>query len=153
MDELVLKGNQGKTLVVAGDTIRIAKKGFLTGIRDKAIPIQNITSVEVKKPGGFVGFIQFSIAGSRARESSYTLSGGAYDAIQDENSVTFHGKDRYEIALRIKDYVESWQAKETPAPRRELSAADQVRELKALLDDGLLSEEEFEQKRREILNL
>ena len=78
--ELVLEGSQGKTLTVQGDVIRIEKGGLLTGKREKTIPIRNVTSVEVKKPGGFAGFIQFSIAGGKARDSSYSLSGGAVAA-------------------------------------------------------------------------
>src|SRR3954470_14279401 len=99
MEQLVLEGKQGKMLTVSGDTIRIQKTGFLTGKREKTILIRNVTSVEVKKPGGFAGFIQFSIAGGKARDGSYTLSGGAMEAAQDENSVLFVGNDKYEIAL------------------------------------------------------
>lgn len=100
---LVLHGRQGKTLTVSGDTVRIQKESLWTSSREKAIAIRNITSVEVKKPGTFVvGFIQFSLAGGIARDSSYTWSGGAYDAAIDENSVTFTGTEAYEIALGIK---------------------------------------------------
>jgi ribosomal protein L28 len=35
--QLVLQGNQGKTLYVSGDTIRIEKQGLLTGKREKTI--------------------------------------------------------------------------------------------------------------------
>jgi hypothetical protein len=113
--------------------------------------------VEVKKPGGFVGFIQFSIAGGKARDSSYTLSGGAFDAVKDENSVVFNGQERYAIALKIKVYVESWSAEgrtraasQTPAA---VSAADEIRKLKALMDDGLITAEEFDRKKKQLLSL
>jgi hypothetical protein len=89
--ELVLKGTQGKTLTVASDTVRIEKRGLITGKREKIIAIRNIVSVEVKKSGGFAGFIQFAIAGGHARDSSFSFSGGAFDAAQDENSVLFTG--------------------------------------------------------------
>lgn len=109
---LVLHGNQGKTLFVAGGVVRIEKQGgMLTGKREKTIPIRNITSVEVKQPGAFVGFIQFSIAGGRARDSSYTMTGGSFDAVQDENSVVFKGQEPYEMALKIKAYIENWSGK------------------------------------------
>ena len=149
---LVLTGKQGKSVAVAGDAIRIEKQGLLTGRREKTLPIRNITSVEVKKPGAFAGFIQFSIAGGKARDSSYTLTGGAYDAVNDENSCVFNGQEAYEIALQIKAYVENWAAQQTSgvasAPR---SVADELRKLKALADEGLLTREEFEQQKQLLL--
>ena len=153
--EIVLHGNQGKTLTVSGDTIRIEKKGLLTAKREKTILIRNVTSVEVKKPGGLVGFIQFSIAGGKARDSSYTLTGGAFDAVQDENSVVFNGTDKYEMALKIKAYVESWSNRVTPdsGSPGTISAADEIRKLKTLVDEGLVTPEEFEQKKKQLLGL
>ena len=154
--QLVLKGKQGKTLTVAGDVIKIAKQGLLTGTREKTIPIRNITSVEVKKPGAFVGFIQFSIAGGKARDSSYTLSGGAFDAVQDENSVVFNDNERYEVALKVKSYIESWSAKDagTGAPAGSpVSVADEIRKLKSLMDEGLISAADFEKKKQQLLAL
>jgi hypothetical protein len=134
--ELVLSGRQGKTLTVMGDLIRIEKQGLLTGKREKTILIRNITSVEVKKPGGFVGFIQFSIAGGKARDSSYTLTGGAIDAVKDENSVVFNGSEKYEVALKVKAYVEAWSISQpqTQSQPVAVSAADEFRKLMALTD-------------------
>jgi hypothetical protein len=155
--QLVLHGKQGKTLYASGDAIRIEKQGLITGKREKTILIRNVTSVEVKKPGGFVGFIQFSIAGGNARDGSYTMSGGAFDAVKDENSVVFNGSENYETALKIKAYVESWSPIErqrpTVARKLPVSAADEIRELKALLDDGILTEEEFARKKKQLLRL
>lgn len=106
----ILHGTQGKTLEVVGASIQIRKaKRFFAAAREKSIPIRNITSVEVKKPGRLVvGYIQFSIAGGLARNSSYTFTGGAFDAVQDENSVIFVGDSDYQTALRIKDYIENF---------------------------------------------
>lgn len=155
--DLILKGNQGKTLTVGGDIVRIEKKSRFSSDRDKTILIRNITSVEVKKPGAFVGFIQFSIAGGKARDSSFTWSGGSASAVGDENSVVFQGKEKYEIALRMKAFIESWTPKEASSgssqPVAPVSAADEIRKLKALLDEGLLTKEEFEHKKRQLLGM
>lgn len=153
--EIVLQGNQGKKLTVSGDVIRIEKQGLFTGKREKTIPIRNVSSVEVKKPGGFVGFIQFSIAGGKSRDSSYTFSGGAMDAVKDENSVIFNGSENYEIALKVKAYVEAWSAnpQRAQSPSAAVSPADEIRKLKALLDEGVLTAEEFAQKKKQLLGL
>src|SRR5262245_51870867 len=46
LSDLVLHGNQGKTLYVSGDTIRIEKHGLLAAKREKTILIRSVTSVE-----------------------------------------------------------------------------------------------------------
>jgi hypothetical protein len=150
--ELTLKGKQGKTVIVTGDVVRIVKEGFFTGRNERTLPIRNISSVEVKKPGGFTGFIQFSIAGGAVRDRSYTLTGGAYDAVQDENSILFNGEQEYQLALRIKSYIESWSSAAGQAPAvTATSVADEIRKLKSLLDEGVLSRDEFEQQKKKLL--
>jgi hypothetical protein len=112
---LVLIARQGKTVTVDNRVVKITKKRWiLAAKREKIIPIQNITSVEVKKPGILVaGFIQFSIAGGAVRDSSFTFTGGAFDAVQDENSAVFADRKAYEIALRIQGYIENKDQGET----------------------------------------
>ncbi|MCC7034288.1 MAG: hypothetical protein IT179_15815 [Acidobacteria bacterium] len=107
---LMLHGGQGKTLFVSRDSIRIVQE-HLDERRDKAILLRHITAVEVKKPGAFDGFIQFSFAGGTPHDRSSSFTGGAFDAARDENSVTFKDMEAYDIALKIKVHVESW----TPA--------------------------------------
>lgn len=153
--KLVLEGRSGKSVLVDGDVVRITKAaGLLSTKREKTMPIGSITSVEVKEPGAFVGFIQFSIAGGKARDSSYTFTGGSVDAVKDENSVVFTGQDKYRTALKIKKLVESWKVTQShpsaPAPS---SVADEIRKLKALADEGVLTREEFEAKKRQLLGV
>jgi hypothetical protein len=154
--EFVLHGRQGKTLTVSGDTARIVKESVFAAKREKGILLRNVTSVEVKQPGPLVaGFIQFSIAGGKARDSSYSFSGGAFDAAQDENSVVFVGQDQYETALKIKAYIENWSANQhQPAPKTSVvpvSVADEIRKLKALESEGLLTTQEFEDEKKKLL--
>ena len=151
---LVLHGGQGKTLFVSRDSIRIVQEQ-LAERRDKTILIRHITSVEVKKPGAFGGFIQFSFAGGRPRESALTFTGGAFDAARDENSVTFSGTEEYDIALKIKVHVESWSSADADAAKAHgqppFSAADETRKLKTLLDEGALTAEEFAAMKKPLL--
>ena len=113
----VLHGGQGKTLFTSRDAIRIVEE-HPGERRDKAILIRNISAVEVKKPGAFHGFIQFAFAGATPHDRGHTLTGGAFDAARDENSVTFAGADEYDMALKIKLFVESWSPA-TPHPSGE----------------------------------
>jgi hypothetical protein len=150
---LVLHGGQGKTLFVSRDSIRIVRE-HLDERRDKAILIRHITSVEVKKPGAFDGFIQFSIAGGTPHDSSSSFTGGAFDAARDENSVTFSGTDKYDLALKIKLHVESWSpaaAHDAREPGETGPVADEIRKLKSLLDEGVLTADEFATRKKQLL--
>lgn len=135
--------------------MKIRKKGWLLASeREKTLPIRNISSVEVKKPGAFAsGFIQFSIAGGVSRNSSFTFTGGAFDAAQDENSVVFRDDVAYRSALKIKNYVESYRdpTVAAPAPAAATSAADEIMKMKRLLDQGIISREEFEVLKKRLL--
>ena len=150
-----IDGRQGKSVIVEGTTVKILKKGsILAAERNKTIPIRNITSVEVKKPGAmFVGFIQFSIAGGKARDSSFTLSGGAYDAVQDENSIVFSDQEAYQKALEIKEYVENFSEPRDQGNATSNSVADEILKLKSLLDQGILTQSEFDEKKKQLLGI
>ena len=151
-EELVLHGRQGKTVIVAGAVVRIVKKAWvLAAQRERSIQIRAISSVEVKKPGIVTeGFIQFSIAGGHARDSSFTWTGGAFDAAADENSIVFADQDAYEIALQIKEYVENFQEKSS-SPSSPASAADEIFKLKELMDQGIITRQEFAKRKRRIM--
>lgn len=149
---LVLHGGQGKTLFVSRDSIRIVQE-HLDERRDKAILLRHVTAVEVKKPGAFDGFIQFSFAGGTPHDRASSLTGGAFDAARDENSVTFSDMDAYDLALKIKVHIESWTPAahdfDTPRP----SPTDEIRALKGLVDEGALTPEEFAERKKHLLGL
>lgn len=151
----MLNGRMGKSVVVQGSTVKIIKKKWvLASQRDKTLPIRNISSVEVKKPGALiVGFIQFSIAGGIARDGSFTTTGGAFDAVQDENSVVFADNASYLVALKIKEYVETYTERRAPALASPPSIPDEIAKFKALMDQGVISADDFERKKRQLLDL
>ena len=140
------------------------KKGMIfASKRDKTIPIRNIASVEVKKPGSLVaGFIQFGIAGAHARDSSFTFTGGTFGAAQDENSVVFGGMASYRVALQIKEYIENFREDGpvgTPSPIAAAaqgavtadSVLDQLERLGKLKAQGVVTEEEFREQKAKLL--
>jgi len=152
--KLELRGNSKRSVIVEGSNVRIIKSaGLLSSAREKTIPIRQITSVEVKKPGVvYVGFIQFSIAGGVARDSTLSLTGGTFSAAQDENSVLFTGQENYEIALKIKDYIEKYsEALSQTQSTTSVSVADEISKLKRLLDDGVLTEAEYNKQKQQLL--
>jgi hypothetical protein len=147
---LFLEGRQGRSVIVHGTTVKIINKaGVFAARREKILPIRHITSVEVKEPGAFfAGFVRFSIAGGQSLDTS-----DEFDAALDENSVVFDGTDNYVMALEIKTYIEWFTETDSQASPKGLSIADEIVKLKRLTDEGILTKEEFEAKKKQLLGI
>lgn len=150
-----LKGKTG-VLTVFNNRIVITRKGFLNFLAhgmsgEKGIPLSAIQSVQLKK-GSFVanGYIQFGILGGLEKR------GGVMNAVDDENSVVFT-KSNNDLALKIKEYIEEQIYSRQNATQTTIinqsSAADEVIKLKQLLDNGIITSDEFEKKKKELLGL
>lgn len=109
---LKVEGRQGKSLILEKSTIRIVRRGTLiAAAREKSIPIKQIVGVEIKKPGALiVGYVQIQTAGQNVGSSTMKYTGGAADAVNDENSVLFANQDDYNTAIKIKEYIENYNA-------------------------------------------
>lgn len=155
--ELLFKSNGKTTVLIDGNVIRISRKGFtnlvLQGLKgEKTIPIQNITAIQLKKHGFTTGYIQFSQHGMMESKK------GVNDAIKDENTVLFSNQADYEQALELKEYIEGVQAQLTqPATTTVIaskaSEADELLKFKQLLDAGVITQDEFDTKKKQILGL
>lgn len=114
----------------------------------KTIPISQIVAVEVKKPGMLNGYIYFQTIGSTGTRSIAT------DIMADDNSVIFNSKGKYEIALQIKQFIEAqMNAPKTTIIQNNVSVSDEILKLKNLLDVGAITQEEFDAKKKQLLNL
>lgn len=148
-----LDGGVGDILSVYNDYVVIQHKGVLNflamGIKgDKTIYYTDITSVQFKKPGFTTGYIQFSLSGGRENAD------GVMGAMQDENSIAIKSKAVVE-AERIVEFIN--QKLHTLKSGRNMngviSAADEIKKYKELFDLGIISQEEFEIKRKQLLGL
>lgn len=154
--EIFIK-SPGKTMITVDlETITISRKGALNlvnqGIKgDKTIPIRNIIAVQLKEPGLTNGYIQFTLAGGNESR------GGVFAATQDENTVMF-AKKYWDDMYNLKKYIEKRQREmseptvvvQSPA---EKDPIEQVKSLKELLDMGAITQEEFDAKKKELLEL
>jgi len=139
------KGRNGR-IELYEDFVRLDRgtlMGFLTqglkGIKD--IYFDSITSIQIKKPGLSVGYIQFSIPGG------VESRGGLFASINEENTISFDGHSKYEQALKIKEYIE----KKKQSRHQVGSSADEIEKLHTLMEKGILTKEEFEEKKKKIL--
>lgn len=114
---------------------------------EKDIYYKNITSIQIKKAGSLTGFIQFELLGSS------TSLGGLSGAMSDENTVALYTQKHNEIAQQIKSFIESKLfAKNGSNNTDESNHYSELRELKKLLDENIITEEEFKAKKEQIMN-
>ncbi len=72
----------------------------------------------------------------------------------DMNTV-FFTKSSYQEALSFKDSIENAISKqnESPAPAEPTNLTSQLKELKELVEQGLISEDDYEKKKNSLLGL
>ncbi len=121
------------------------------GLGGKRIDFVDITSVQFKEATTVVGFIQFSYAGS------VESKGGVHSAVNDENTIAFDNNQEKE-AKKIYDYVIARRAELKNPPVQasvveQPSPTDEIRKYKTLLDEGIISQEEFDAKKKQLLGL
>lgn len=120
--------------------------GYTKG--EKFLPYRNIAGVQFKEPGLTWGYIQFTVPGG------IESRGGALDAGSDENTVTFRAS-KLEIFRKIRDIVEERQGLgtvTTPQAPIKSSIADELTKLAALKRDGAITDEEYEQLKKDLLS-
>jgi len=146
----VYKGYNG-TIVLGEDRLVIKRgfKGFALGggkIRgDKTIPYRSLVAVQYKKAGVMSGFIQFSIKGGSEAKS------GTTEAAFDENTVTFQ-INKNKLFEELREKVEVIIGNNTPSfPATSSTDIDQLEKLANLKDKGVISQEEFEAKKKQLL--
>ncbi len=144
----------GQKLIVYEDRVEITKKdttSFFNTMTSKTIPISSITSVQLKPPGKIIGgFIAFSIPGGNERQGSST-----FNAVTDENAFVIF-EDSYPAACKAKKYIDDAIANRKTGSTsvvNQLSPAEEIKRFKELLDLGIITQEEFEAKKKQLLGL
>jgi len=146
------KGYNGT--IVLTDTAVIIKRGakgfFLGGgsIRgDKTIPYSSIVAVQYKKAGLTVGYLQLTLRGGSDAKAGIT------EATKDENTVTFASKKTGELFWELKEFIEK-KAHETQSGQSQSSnQLDDLEKLAQFKEKGIITEEEFAAKKKQILGL
>ena len=105
-NERVFEFQKSKTVVRVDDYfIRIARKSNVSNVLlhgldgEKSILLSEITAYQLKEPGATVGYLQLVYPGSS------DVIGGVFDAVKDENTVTFLKEDK-ESVLELKKAIE-----------------------------------------------
>ena len=146
--------DQWGQLYVYEDRIVIERKGisaFLTqGLKGgKTIPIVSLTNIQFKPVGRLTnGYIQFSVLGEVGSK------GGALAASYDENTVFFKKKNA-KVAENIRAFLEEKIINKSNKTQivQTASDADELKKFKELLDSGIITQEEFDAKKKQLLGL
>lgn len=154
-------GKGGKSIIkINGNTLTISRPGLMSKMSlgftgDKTIMINQISGVQIKKVGLARGYIQFIMAGTKEVKSG--IIGGKIDenVVYSDSSFKKSNKQINDDFEEIKKYIEDFNSNQnnTTVVQNVKSPVEQVKELKELLDIGAISQEEFDKKKKELLNL
>ena len=150
MAELYAKGSNG-LITIDGDWLTIDRKGFGragNAMGERRIPLASITAVQLRHARVFTnGFIRFSVPGSPE------FRGGLQSAMRDENAVTFRrGQTKGFNILRAAVEQSISAHAGAPSGATEPDIPEQIKKLDELRDQKLITDEEFEAKKAELLD-
>ena len=144
MAELYAKGTNG-VVAIDGDWLTIDRKG----VGDRRIPLASITAVEVQQARMFTnGFIRFTVP------DSPEFRGGVQSAMRDENAVTFRwgqAKGFNMIRAAVEQHITAHHAG-ARSGAGEPDIPEQIENLGELRDQKLITDEEFEAKKAQLLD-
>lgn len=146
---ITLPCSNGFTLHTDGENIIIATKKT-----EEIIPISRVQSFSLKEPGLAYGKIVFTTA--QAATTGVNIGFGISAALGAEKTF-FYSKGALGTAKQFRDVVMDYEKRASqpaPAPAdAPVSAVEEIRGLKALLDEGILTQEEFEAKKKQLLGI
>jgi hypothetical protein len=140
------------TVTFDGAFVTIRRKGMRALINgstgEKRLPIGSITGVQWKAPAGVAdGFLQFTIPGGNEARGV-----GAGSAYRDENSMPFN-RTQLPSFETMRDAIEqAISSRMPPGAPGPVSVADEIQKFAQLRDNGVISPEEFEAKKAQLLN-
>jgi hypothetical protein len=149
-DEIVMEAHATfDHLQLLKDKVRIKQTTFGAGTFEssKDILLSQITAVKFQEPSGFMGtgHLKFSFVGGTEDKHGFFFSA------PDENDVTFSGGQAKQF-VAIKKAIDERIAALRTAPKT-ASPYDELERLASLRDKGIVTEEEFQQKKKQILGL
>jgi len=147
---LIQAQGQGGEVDVYDEKIAIRRKGVLAFLNhgmkgDKEVPISKITSIQFKQAGTFInGYIQFSLPGGNESR------GGAWAATKDENTIMFT-KQQAPNFEKAKEMLDKKIYDNPDASSK--SGFDEIEKLAELKKKGIITKEEFEAKKKQLLGV
>lgn len=151
-----------KKMYIYEDKVVIKKTGFLNSILgetgEKTIPMSSITAVTFKKANIiYGGHLKLSVSGE---SRSGINTDGEYNIMEDDNAVTFISRSLNNLAEEIHDYLQQRindllksASTQTVFSAAQPSSFSELSQFKQMLDSGLITQEEYDAKKKQILGL
>lgn len=140
---MFLKGVNG-SIELCKDHV-IIKKGILFGNSIRTVYLTDVIGVQYKKSGITRGHIEIITSGDKNDKKS----------IVDQPTIVLlkmgQDKEALEIKRQIDDVV--MQVKKSKDIKHLVSEADELLKFKSMLDKGVITEEEYNNKKKQILDL
>lgn len=141
-------------LIADDEKVSLERKGLVNFINNgnpgtTVIPYRSIASIDYKRPGLSRGHLVIIPASGEERRGGI----GALDFISvwgKKNAVIF-GRAYASQMDELKSFLDK-KIDETRRPATTISQADELAKFKALLDDGVITKDEFEAKKQQLIN-
>lgn len=159
MDETIMeiKGTNG-TIIIYDDRVIIRRKGLFAwatqgGTKGDTVFFYNsLTGVEYKKPGFSDGYLRLVVPGTIPNAIKTGILSNPNERLSDPNTVVFRSypessEKAYKLILQKIN-----EARGATNNLSTVSTADEIRKYKSLLDEGIITEEEFQNKKNQLLN-
>lgn len=147
-----LNGNVATMTVYEDRAVITGKKGilgFMTGRAfdgSKEFYFQDLTSVQYKEASLLInGFIQFEYPGSHSGQNNYN-SENTFVIMKGKSNI----EDCKKAYIYIKERIAFFKQNKNSGG---ISQADELKKFKELLDSGIITQEEFDEKKKKILEL
>jgi hypothetical protein len=149
-----IKGTWGEGLVITDKRFYILKWGFMAGNtfggRCMAFDLKNVTGLEIKK-SLMTGTFEILTPATQNAQKSY-WSSGSNSAAESDNVITFQRSDFtvFQEAANVgRDLIGNHGAHQI----QENDELDRLKKLAELKKSGIITEEEFELKKKQILGI
>lgn len=155
--EAIMKaeGHNGQ-ITLYKNKIKISRKGIMSKLThgfkgEKEIMLKRISSIQLKEPGLITsGYMQIGFSGGKENKD------GLFDATKDENTVMIK-KKQYDKFQKLKNAIykqmEKLEQKQSNPDSNNSNGINDLRELAKLKDEGIITEEEFQKKKKQILDI
>ena len=152
-----LKGARGREMIVYENKVLLRVKAtlgsFITGNfsdGEKTIYFKDCIGIQFKKCDLQLGYLQFETAGMMMNNSTSNFF--------NENTFTFDSpapNPSNELMIEVANYVKKQieLCKQEKPIGTTVSAADEILKFKNLLDLGVITQEEFDEKKKKLLGL
>lgn len=158
--QIALSGMFKEYLIVTDKTLYILKSGFmtghLTGNGSFIMPLDSVTNTSVDFHL-MSGYFTVSTAGMENTQKNFWSQDKQFDPAKSPNTISL-GADSKRNFIKASQMINT---RLIPAARRAIgqpiesqrtrSSADRIRQYKALLDDGIITQTEFEGKKKQLL--